>query len=148
IPKEIPTVRLLVPGLADVLSGSGCSPRKSAHQKNRRINPPPFEQLAITLLSGEVVVERQTKVMPVVEIGRAVIQVRVQVVHRNLLVAIYRGIVQGMAEGISRHKTESVIVTRGQRRLQRVVIGRVDVRQDVNKLQVGELRIIRAMRLA
>src|SRR5436189_126876 len=51
IPKEIPTVRLLVPGLADVLSGSGCSPRKSAHQKNRRINPPPFEQLAITLLS-------------------------------------------------------------------------------------------------
>ena len=64
---------------------------------------------------------------------------------RNLLVAIRGVVVQGMAKGVSRYKPQAVVTPPGERRLQSVVIGRVQVRHEVDELQIRKLRVKRPM---
>src|SRR5579864_5551722 len=51
-----------------------------------------------------------------------------------------------MAKGVSRYEAKPVVTAPGERRLQGVVIRCVEVRHEVDELQVRELRIVRAMR--
>ena len=142
IAEEVPTVRLLVSGFADVTRVRRTI-RQPALEQDGRINAPSLEKLSEPFSSGNGVAQRQREVIPLVEARSSVIQSWIQVIHGNLLVAICGVVVQGMAKGVSRYEAKAVVTARGERRLQGVVIGRVEVRYLVDELQVRKLSVKR-----